>query len=151
MPESGEQTDAVLAAARALVAMAVRTVDEGPYPVTVAQHRVLLLLDEAGSLSVGDVAAGLKVDQSNASRHCSRLVELGLVGRTQASHDRRSVDMRLTPMGRRQVDAVRAARTRWADTVLERLSERDAAAALRGLRVFADAAHEQMDIDAHVL
>jgi DNA-binding MarR family transcriptional regulator len=135
-------TDSLLASARALMAMAISTVDHGPVPVTVVQHRVLLLLEEAGSLSVNEVADRLGVNQSNASRHCSRLVSLGLVDRSPVDHDRRSVRLRLAPAGRRQVLAVRAARRRWAETVLARLTEEQADDVVRALAVFAEAAAE---------
>jgi DNA-binding MarR family transcriptional regulator len=134
-------TDSLLASARALVAMAIATVDEGPMPVTVVQHRVLLLLEEAGALSVNDVADRLGVNQSNASRHCSRLAEIGLVSRGTVDHDRRSVRLQLTAAGRRQVLAVRDARRRWADAVLARLSAEQATDVVRALTVFAEAAH----------
>ena len=64
-----------------------------------AQHRVLVLLDERGALSVNDLADSLGVDQSNASRHCSRLARLGLVTRSRAAHDGRAVMVGLTPAG----------------------------------------------------
>jgi DNA-binding MarR family transcriptional regulator len=134
--------DSLLASARALVGMAVRTVDEGPMPVTLAQHRVLLLLEETGGLSVNDVAARLGVNQSNASRHCTRLDELGLVDRSQAPHDRRSVELHLTAAGRRQVLAVRDARRAWVAAVLGRMPARQAADVVRALSAFATASQE---------
>jgi DNA-binding MarR family transcriptional regulator len=137
-----ELADSLLAAAQALMAMAIRTGGQGAVPLTEAQHRVLLLLEDAGTLSVSQVAERLGVDQSNASRHCSRLAELGLVRRTPAARDRRAVDLRLTPAGRRQVLEVRRARRRWADDVLARLSDEEARAAVRGLAMFAAAAAE---------
>jgi DNA-binding MarR family transcriptional regulator len=132
--------DALLASTQSLMAMAIRTAGEAPVPLTVVQHRVLLLLEDAGTLSVNDVAARLGVDQSNASRHCTRLAGLGLIRRTRASHDRRAVDLRLTRSGRNQVLAVRRARRRWAEQVLGRLGEEDARVAARGFELFAAAA-----------
>jgi DNA-binding MarR family transcriptional regulator len=132
--------DALLTSARALVGMAIQTVAEGPMPVTVAQHRVLLLLDESGGLSVTDVATRLGVDQSNASRHCTRLDELGLVDRREAPADRRSVELRLSPAGRRQVRAVREARRRWARAVLTRLDSDEIGPLVASLATFAAAA-----------
>jgi len=135
-----EMGDVVLASARALLAMAIRTVADGPVPLTVVQHRVLLLLEGAGRLTVTEVAERLGVDQSNASRHCSRLTELGLVARGPSALDRRATYLRLTRTGREQVQSVRAARRRWADSVLARLSDEQAREAAHGLAVFAAAA-----------
>lgn len=141
MPTTAEDlADSLIAATRSLMAMAIRTVGAGAVPVTVVQHRVLLLMEEAGTLSVNDVAAGLGVDQSTASRHCTRLEHLGLVRRTTAAHDRRARDLVLTASGRSQVLAVRQARHSWAEQVLSRLSDDDAQAAVRGFAVFAAAA-----------
>src|SRR6476659_6529981 len=100
MTSTEELVDALLASTQSLMAMAIRTVGEAPVSLTVVQHRVLLLIEEAGTLSVNDVAARLGVDQSNASRHCTRLAALGLIRRTRAAHDRRAVDLRLTGSGR---------------------------------------------------
>src|SRR3954451_18607640 len=116
-----ELADALLVSTQSLMAMAIWTAGRAPVPVTVVQYRVLLLLEEAGTLSVNDVAGRLGVDQSTASRHCTRLAGLGLVRRTQASHARRAAELRLTGAGRHEVQAVREARRRWAERVLTRL------------------------------
>ena len=137
---SGKLADSLLRATRELMAMAIRTVGDGPVPVTLVQHRVLLILEESGPLSVSEVAAQLGVDQSNASRHCSRLVGLGLLRRTPAARDRRSVEVRLTAAGRSQVLAVRDARRAWAEEVLSRLSPDEGREAVRALELFAAAA-----------
>lgn len=132
--------DSLLSAARAFAAMAIRTAGHGPVPLTLVQHRVLLLLEDAGTLSVNAVAARLGVDQSNASRHCSRLAELGLVDRTPAAHDRRSVELRLTKAGHAQVLAVDDVRREWAGSILDRLTDEEAQEAARGMRILARAA-----------
>jgi DNA-binding MarR family transcriptional regulator len=143
MTSTEELVDALLASTQSLVAMAIRTVGEAPVSLTVVQHRVLLLIEEAGTLSVTDVAARLGVDQSNASRHCTRLAALGLLRRTRASHDRRAVDLSLTRSGRHQVLAVRRARRRWAEQVLVRLTDTEATAVARGFELFAAAARAE--------
>lgn len=120
--------------------MAIRTVDQGPVPLTVAQHRVLLLVEEVGALSVTGIADRLGVNQSNASRHCTRLVSLGLLNRSPSNGDRRSVDLRLTLAGRRQILAVRQERKQWAAEVLGRLPVEQALAVVRGMELLATAA-----------
>ena len=57
--ESAERdrlADALLDASRALLAIAVRSVSAGMAEVTVVQHRVLVLLEARGTLSVSEVA-----------------------------------------------------------------------------------------------
>jgi DNA-binding MarR family transcriptional regulator len=131
----------VSAASGALVGIALRSMAAGPAPVTIAQHRVLVLLDERGALSVTALAEHLGIDQSNASRHCSRLVDLGLVTRGRAAHDRRAVEVRLAPPGRQQVRAVQDARRREVAQALEELSDDQLDDVGRGFEQFARAAN----------
>ena len=138
--ERAEAADALVTASAALLAIAVRSVAAGPVDLTVAQHRVLVLVESHGVLSVNAVSEHLGVAQSNASRHCSRLAALGLVTRTRARHDGRAVDVRLTPAGRRQVRAVRAARRSEIQLVLDRMSDRSVRDSLRGFTAFDAAA-----------
>ena len=65
---------------------------------------------------------------------------LGLVTRTRARHDGRAVDVRLTPAGRRQVQAVREARRTEIRRVLDRMSDRSVREAVRGFTTFEEAA-----------
>src|SRR4051794_20060630 len=140
--EREQLVDALLAASRALVGISVRTVDEAPVDVTVTQHRVLLLLEARGHLSVNEVADLLGVNQSNASRHCARLETLGLVHRSRALHDGRAIEVTLTPTGQRQVEAVRSARRREIESVLGRMSLPDARATVAALEAFTSAVGE---------
>ncbi|MGA8248569.1 MAG: MarR family transcriptional regulator [Nocardioides sp.] len=150
MPESERERllDAVTASSAALVAIAVRSVAAGRVPVTVSQHRVLVLLEQHGTLSVTALARHLGVDQSNASRHCSRLVRAGLVHRGRDAQDGRAVELRLTPAGRHQVRAVLAARRQEVERVLRGLPDaavREVAGALELFRRAADQATEELD------
>jgi DNA-binding MarR family transcriptional regulator len=132
--------ETLLDTSRALVAIAVRSMAAGVAEVTVVQHRVLVLLDDRGPLSVNAVAEELGVDQSNASRHCTRLERLGLVTRTRAAHDGRAVDVAISAAGRRQVRTVQEARRREIGQVVDRLPEVTVREVVRGLEAFRDAA-----------
>ena len=145
--EREDLAEALLAASRALVGIAIRGLGAVAPDVTLAQHRVLLLLHDRDELSVNDIAHLLEVNQSNASRHASRLTELGLVARETAPHDARAVALRLTPAGRARVKAVKQARLAEIRSVLSRMAVADVrrvAAALRAFEAAADvpAAHE---------
>jgi DNA-binding MarR family transcriptional regulator len=142
--EQDRLAEALLVASRALVAIAVRSMSAGAVDVTVVQHRVLVLLDVHGSLSVTAVAHELGVDQSNASRHCTRLAHVGLVTRARSARDGRAVDVGLTDAGRRHVQAVRRARRREIVRVLDQMSDDAARAAVRAFEVF-DRAAGQID------
>jgi DNA-binding MarR family transcriptional regulator len=145
--ERDRLADALLATSRALVAIAVRSVSAGVPGVTVVQHRVLVLLDAQGTLSVTALAEALEVDQSNASRHCTRLAHLGLVSRARSAYDRRTVDVTLTAAGRHQVQAVRRARRHEIARVLDRMPDEEAVAAVRAIEQFGLAAQGSISSD----
>jgi DNA-binding MarR family transcriptional regulator len=149
--ERDRLADALLVTSRALVAIAVRTVSAGVPGVTVVQHRVLVLLDEQGTLSVTALAEALGVDQSNASRHCMRLARLGLVSRARSANDRRGVEVTITAAGRHQVKAVRRARRHEIARVLDRMPDEEARAAVRAIEQFDEAAGASIARDDSVL
>jgi DNA-binding MarR family transcriptional regulator len=67
--------------------------------VTMAQMRVLMLLNALGEVRMSEAATALGVSQSTASGLVDRLVESGLVGRNSDAHDRRQVLVSLTADG----------------------------------------------------
>ena len=141
--ERDRLAEALLVASRALVAIAVRSMSASTVAVTVVQYRVLVLLESRGKLSVTAIADELGVDQSNASRHCSRLTHLGLVNRARSAHDGRAVDVVLTAAGRHHVQAVRRARRREIARVLDRMPDDAARAAVWAFEQFDHAAEDE--------
>ncbi|MEP9381916.1 MarR family transcriptional regulator [Nocardioides sp. KR10-350] len=113
--------DTVLTAGRAMVAIAVRSVEAAPVEVTVIQHRVLVLLAARDVLKINELADLLGINQSNASRHCANLEDSGLVTRRRSDTDGRAVEVRLTAAGRGVLEAVDEARRRELTQLLARL------------------------------
>jgi DNA-binding MarR family transcriptional regulator len=68
--------------------------------VSGAQLFVLQALAGAGALSLNDLAARTRTDQSTVSTVVARLVKAGLVSRKRSAEDGRRVDLQLTPRGR---------------------------------------------------
>jgi DNA-binding MarR family transcriptional regulator len=138
---------------RALVAIAVRSVNAAANGVTLVQHRLLVLLATGGDQTVGTLADRLQVNASNASRLCDRLQKLGLVGRDRSSRDGRAVEVSLTPDGSELVEAVQTYRRREIQRVLARMPGADVEAAVTALSAFADAAREAEETEwaAHAL
>jgi len=124
----------LLTTSRALVGVAVRSIAAAPVDVTVAQHRLLVLLAAHGAQSVGDIADHLGVNPSNASRHCDRLQRLGLVDRSRSAEDGRVVRIGLTSAGRSLLDAVTQHRRRELGDLIRRLPDGDEEAVLAALR-----------------
>ena len=74
--------------------------------MTYQQYNVLLMTLD-GDLSQGEIARRLIVTAPVVTRLASALVEAGLVERGEDPSDRRSVRLKLTPEGKKRVDAMR--------------------------------------------
>jgi DNA-binding MarR family transcriptional regulator len=142
-----ELTELFVTASRALVGIAVRSVESARVPLTVVQHRVLVLLAAEGGLTVGGIARLAGVNQSNASRVVDRLQKLGLVDRHRVEDDRRVVQVKLSRRGKGVVDSVSEVRRREIAAVLERLSDVDSRQLVTALAAFNAAAHEPDERD----
>jgi DNA-binding MarR family transcriptional regulator len=140
--EVDELADAFVTAARALVAVAVRSISAAPVDITVPQHRVLVLLASRGEQSVGALAEQLGVNASNASRVCDRLQRLGLVARHRSPIDGRSVKVALTDDGVAVLRVVSEHRHGEVRRILTDVGPQDADVALQALRAFNAAAGE---------
>src|SRR4051794_22456310 len=91
--------DVLMRAARMLVSIAAASLAQVEGVVTTPQLRVLVLAGTRPDLNVSAVAADLDVHPSNATRTVDRLVESGLLERSESAVDRRHVRLRLTPAG----------------------------------------------------
>lgn len=137
-----ELVEELLTASRALVGIAVHSIGAAPTDVTVAQHRLLVLLAAHGPQSVGEIAERLGVNPSNASRHCDRLQRLGLLSRRRSPDDGRVVRVEVSGPGRQLLDAVTERRRADVRRVVDRMSPEDAAVVVAALRGFNEAAQE---------
>jgi DNA-binding MarR family transcriptional regulator len=68
--------------------------------ITAAQLRTLGQLSSVDHLTVGSIAAGLKISYPAASKAVDRLVERELAHRTRDISDARNIRVQLTPKGR---------------------------------------------------
>ena len=101
-----ELVDTVLAASRALVAVAARSLAAAADEVTLPQYRALVVLAARSPRGTAELAAALAVNPSTATRMCDRLVRKGLVRRHRQAGDRRTVRIALTQEGRDLVGEV---------------------------------------------
>jgi DNA-binding MarR family transcriptional regulator len=98
-----------------------------------AQFELLIELDERGELSAGDLAAAARLTPATVTQMLDHLADAGQVERARSETDRRVVVSRLTPQGRRKIQAKREAwRSRW-EEALEGMSGKDLQAATRVL------------------
>ncbi|NYD40525.1 MarR family transcriptional regulator [Nocardioides panaciterrulae] len=142
-----ELAEAYLTASRVFVGLAVQSLAAAPVEITLAQHRVLVLLASHGRQQIGDIAAELRINPSNATRHCDRLQKLGLLARQRSTEDGRVVQVALTEAGRRVVDAVSDARRQEIARLIEEMPVDERSAVLAALESFAEAASERADQD----
>jgi DNA-binding MarR family transcriptional regulator len=145
--ELDELAATFVTASRALVGIAIRSIEAAPVSVTVPQHRVLVLLAAEGPQAVGTLAQQLGVNPSNATRVCDRLQRLDLVRRSRSASDGRAVHVMITQSGRRLVDAVTDHRRREVSAVLRELSLGQVEALVTAMTEFNRAAHERDEAD----
>ncbi len=137
MDEREQLREDVLAATRALVGIAARSLAEVSDDVSLAQYRVLVLLEGRGVLTMGDLAASLDVHASTVTRMCDVLVEKKLIVRRPDDENRRSVYAVLAPRGRRLVTRVMGRRRALIDAALDRMTPAAQRRLARGLTEFA--------------
>jgi DNA-binding MarR family transcriptional regulator len=95
---SAEQIEAVVLATRVLVAVTAQSLASLD-DVTLPQFRVLVMIGSRGPQNLTAVAQGLGVHASNATRLCDKLVQAGLIHRSEDPADRRNVVLALTAAG----------------------------------------------------
>lgn len=140
-----EQVDAVMAAARVLVAVIAASVAQVEREVSLPELRVLVLASTRGSLTCAEVGAELGVHASNATRRVDRLVDAGLLHRRPSPSDRRYVEVTLTERGADLVNRVMTHRRRAVEQVLAAVAPRRRASIAPALAAFAAAGGEVVD------
>jgi MarR family transcriptional regulator, organic hydroperoxide resistance regulator len=79
-----------------------------------AQFELLIELFERGELPAGELAAAARLTPATVTQMLDHLAEQGHVERVRSQTDRRVVVSRLTPQGRRKIEAKREAwHSRW--------------------------------------
>jgi DNA-binding MarR family transcriptional regulator len=137
-----DQVQAVMVAAQALVGVAAQAVVEVEDRVTLPQLRVLMLVATRGGLNLGALAAAMGVHPSNATRACDRLVDAGLLARTESTLDRRNLMLELTDKGRDLVGELIEHRRVAVASILERMPETRRRTLASAMLSFARAADE---------
>lgn len=105
-----------------------------PLGITAAQADALVVIGQAQPLALKELGELLIAEAGHPSRLVDRLVEAGLVDRRSAGGDRRRVELRLTPRGRRLEQRILATREEVLQLARQLLGERDPGPALDVLR-----------------
>jgi DNA-binding MarR family transcriptional regulator len=99
--------------------------------LTPTKLRALDLIAEKGGLRIGDLAAGLYVDETTATRLVDRLENMGVAARARVAGDRRGTDVVLTRSGERLAAEVSDRRQKFFRDVLGALDPDERAELVR--------------------
>ena len=99
--------------------------------LTPTKLRALDLLAERGSLRVGDLAAGVYVDETTATRLVDRLEAMGVAVRRRAADDRRATEVVLTRRGEKLVAEMATRRQEFFRDILDALDPDERAELVR--------------------
>lgn len=140
-----ETTRALLAASRALVGVAARSLAAIEDSITLPQYRALVVLASRGEQNVGVLADVLTIHPSTATRLCDRLAGKDLIERKTSVESRREVTVTITDAGRALVRSVTQRRVREINKIAGRLDPDVRRGAVAALGAFAVAAGEIPD------
>jgi len=143
-----DDVEAVMAAARVLVAVTAQSVAVVEDDVTLSQLRVLVMVASRNAPNLGAVATSLGVHPSNATRAVDRLVTAGLLNRSDDPSDRRNLVLELTPEGDELVKRVMGARREAIAAILEKMPPGRRRSLVPVMRAFAEAGGETWKDDA---
>jgi DNA-binding MarR family transcriptional regulator len=90
--------------------------------LSMPQISVLMHLHHHGACGVSEVGAHLSVTNAAASQLVDKLVQLGLLARAEAEHDRRARRLTLTPKGETFLQKGIDARRRWLEELADALT-----------------------------
>lgn len=102
------------------------------------QARILRQLDDIDPTMVGELADFFGVTPSTMSLNLKRLDEAGCVRRSRDPDDRRVINVRLTPKGRRIKDATAAVDVGKVDALLRSLRPEERSRAVDGVRLLVE-------------
>jgi MarR family transcriptional regulator, organic hydroperoxide resistance regulator len=105
--------------------------------LTIAQVKSLFYLHHEGTVNFRQLAAAMKVTPSNVTGIIDRLVEQGLVSRTENPEDRRMLMLRLTEKGETLINNLREKRVSRLSAMLASMSIEDLEAILKGWSIMA--------------
>jgi DNA-binding MarR family transcriptional regulator len=101
--------------------------------LSMPQYSILMRLRHSESCAVHDIGRMFDVSPAAASQLVDKLVQGGLVARTEDPDDRRARKIAITEKGRALVASGLAERFRWVDEILDTLAPRERAALVRSL------------------
>jgi DNA-binding MarR family transcriptional regulator len=103
------------------------------------QGGLLMHLYYRGRHGVQDIGARMEITSAAASQLIDRLVQSGLVKRTEDPDDRRARQIALSPAGRALIEKGIAERLRWVESLTAALTKEEKAVVMKVLPILIDA------------
>ena len=121
--------------------------------LTYTQGHALIEIERQGALTVGELAAVLKLNKSSTSRMLARLHREKWIVETNASEDARRKPFRLTVEGRKRLQKLHQEAGERARRALLRLTKAERETVVRGMELYAAAllaaAKDDSDDESH--
>jgi DNA-binding MarR family transcriptional regulator len=108
--------------------------------LSMPQIHLLMFLHHGGGKGVHDIGDRMDISSAAASQLVDRLVNAGLVERSEDPEDRRGRKIAVTPKGREFVEKSEQERYRWVDGLVERLDAKARAAVREAAPLLLEAA-----------
>ena len=93
--------------------------------LSMPQFGILMHLYYSNNCGISHLGEHMDISAPAASQLVDRLVQHGLVERTEDPNDRRAKQLTLTPKGRELIETGLTARTRWVDELVRSLKPED--------------------------
>ncbi len=107
-----------------------------------SQISILMRLAHRGSAGVSEIGGQLGVTNAAASQAVDRLVQLGLIERTEDPEDRRAKRLALTQKGRALVERGVRARSQWVEGLTDALTAEQQKTIVAALTLLTDASRK---------
>jgi len=107
-----------------------------------SQVNILMRLLHTGNTGVSEIGEQLGVTNAAASQAVDRLVQLGLIERTEDPEDRRAKRLALTPKGRKLIEKGIEARSQWIEGLTDALTAEQQNMIISALTLLTEAARK---------
>lgn len=103
--------------------------------LTTLQARILMVINECGSATVGSVGNAVGVNSGNTSTTCKKLEKAGFVKRVRDPADERYVTLALTDCGQDAISGIDDAFMRMYGPILEAATDQDYETIIAGMKI----------------
>jgi DNA-binding MarR family transcriptional regulator len=107
--------------------------------LSMPQFSIMMQLYKRGACGISQISENFEVTNAAASQLVDKLVQSGLIERTEDPKDRRAKHIQLSAKGRALIEKGIRGRYHWLDQLAENLSEKERAQTAEALKVLTEA------------